>query len=99
MRMAVEQILEQRRPAALMPADEHGAEQPAERGSAFGAARLEASELARLAYRRRGVFGKIGQQLRAGRYAASPGQQPRDRRLGLDPIAPSRHGASLYVAS
>ena len=92
LRMAVEQVLQQRGAAALMSADEHGAKQPLHGGIAFGAARKESSELARLAHRRARVVGELREQLGPGGCAAGSGQPRGDRRLHTDPISCRRHG-------
>ncbi len=89
LRMVVEQILQQRRAAALMTADEYRAQQPFEGCGVIGVARWQCAEPARFAGRCRGVVRETREQLCARRRARL--QQSRDRRLRSHPVSTRRH--------
>ena len=68
--MAVEQVLQQRRTATLMAADEHRAQQPVERTLAFRRPRGERAEHACFAYDGRRIVGELREQLLSRRRSA-----------------------------
>jgi hypothetical protein len=85
-RMAVEQRLQQRRAAAVVPTDENGPEQPLERQLTFVPARRDGAEHTRFACRRGGVVGERCQQLRSSRRSGCFRQQAGDRGLHAHPV-------------